>query len=76
MRLPLASKLALSGLAVSLLVACPKDPNPDPGDPNNPNPTPCKSAEVRTAEQLSQEKFVTACCPMARKRSRLCEAHP
>jgi subtilisin family serine protease len=60
MRLSLASKLALSGLAVSLLVACPKDPNPDPGDPNNP----CKSAEVRTAEQLAQEKFVTVAKPI------------
>jgi subtilisin family serine protease len=62
MRLSLASKLALSGLAVSLLVACPKDPNPDPGDPNNPQP--CKSAEVRTAEQLAQEKFVTVSKPI------------
>jgi len=62
MRLSLASKLALSGLAVSLLVACPKDPNPDPGDPNNPQP--CKSAEVRTAEQLAQEKFVTVAKPI------------
>ncbi|HEX8706313.1 MAG TPA: S8 family peptidase [Myxococcaceae bacterium] len=62
MRLPLASKLALSGLAVSLLVACPKDPNPDPGDPNN--PTPCRTAEVLTAEQLSKEKFVTVARPI------------
>jgi subtilisin family serine protease len=62
MRLSLTSKLALSGLAVSLLVACPKDPNPDPGDPNNPQP--CRSAEVLTAEQLSKEKFVTVARPI------------
>jgi len=62
MRLPLASKLALSGLAVSLLVACPKDPNPDPGNPNNPQP--CRSAETLTAQQLSQEKFVKVARPI------------
>jgi subtilisin family serine protease len=60
MRLSLASKLALSGLAVSLLVACPKDPTPDPGDPNQP----CRSAEAVTAAQLSKEKFVTVARPI------------
>ena len=62
MRLSLTSKVALSGLAVSLLVACPKDPSPAPGDPNDPQP--CRSAEVLTAEQLSKEKFVTVARPI------------
>ncbi len=58
MRLPLTSRLVLSGLAVSLLVACPKDPIPDPGDPKPP-PQPCRSAEVLTQAQRAKEKFVT-----------------
>src|SRR3712207_7341000 len=33
-----------------------------PGDPNNPQP--CKTADVRTAEQLAQEKFVTVAKPI------------
>jgi subtilisin family serine protease len=60
MRLSLISKMALSGLAMSLLMGCPKDPTPDPGDPTQP----CRSAEAITAAQASQEKFVTVAKPI------------
>ncbi|MBN1207748.1 MAG: S8 family peptidase [Myxococcaceae bacterium] len=60
MRLSTVSRMAVSGLAVSLLVACPKDPTPDPGDPNQP----CRSAAALTAAQASQEKFVTVPKPI------------
>jgi subtilisin family serine protease len=59
MRFSTVSKVAVSGLAVSLLVACPKNPS-DPGDPNQP----CRSAEVVTAAQASQEKFVKVAKPI------------
>jgi subtilisin family serine protease len=64
MRLPLTAKLALSGLAVSLLVACPKDPGPGPGPDPKPPPEQCRGAEVRTAEELAKEKFVTVARPI------------
>jgi subtilisin family serine protease len=61
MRLSTVSKLTLSGLAVSLLMACPKSP-PDT-DPGNPD-TPCTSAVTMTAAQAAQERFVTVAKPI------------
>jgi subtilisin family serine protease len=62
MRLSLMSKMALTGLAMSLLMGCPKDDptKPPPGDPTQP----CRSAEAVTAEQASQEKFVKVAKPI------------
>ncbi|WP_224244417.1 S8 family peptidase [Hyalangium gracile] len=59
MRLSTVSKRALSGLAVSLLMACPKSP-PDGDDPNKP----CSSGVTMTAAQAAQEKFVTVDKPI------------
>jgi subtilisin family serine protease len=53
MRVSTVAKLAMSGLAVSLLMACPKNPNP-PDDPNNP----CAKGVTMTEAQAAQEKFV------------------
>ncbi len=61
MRLSTVAKLALSGLAVSLLMACPKSP-PDTG-PGNPG-TPCPNGVTMTAAQAAQEKFVTVARPI------------
>lgn len=60
MRLSTVSKLTLSGLAVSLLVACPKPQPPDNGNPD----TPCSSGVTLTAAQAAQEKFVTVARPI------------
>ncbi|HVG57275.1 MAG TPA: S8 family serine peptidase [Hyalangium sp.] len=54
------AKLAMSGMAVSLLMACPKNPT----DPN-PNPNPCPTGVTMTAAQAAQEKFVTVDKPIA-----------
>jgi subtilisin family serine protease len=53
MRVSTVAKMAMSGLAVSLLMACPKAPIPDPGDPNT-----CPKAMTMTEAQAAQEKFV------------------
>ena len=53
MRRSSVTKLALTGLTVSLLVAC--KTSSDPGNPD----TPCSSAAALTAGQAAQEKFVT-----------------
>lgn len=60
MRLSTVSKMALSGLAVSLLMACPKSP-PDGGNPDNP----CSGAVTMTAAQAAQERFVTVKEPIS-----------
>jgi subtilisin family serine protease len=60
MRLSTVSKMALSGLAVSLLMACPKNP-PDGGNPDNP----CSGGVTMTAAQAAQEKFVTVAEPIS-----------
>ena len=62
MRIPTVAKMAVSGLAVSLLMACPKTPvpTPDPGDPTNP----CPKGVTMTQAQASQEKFVTVDKPI------------
>lgn len=60
MRLSTVSRMAVSGLAVSLLVACPKN-TPDPTDPNQP----CRSAESLAAAQAPKEKFVKVATPIA-----------
>ncbi|WP_224364759.1 S8 family peptidase [Hyalangium versicolor] len=60
MRITTVSKMALSGLAVSLLMACPKSGNPDNGNPD----TPCPAGVTQTAAQAAQEKFVTVARPI------------
>ncbi|MFL5348685.1 MAG: S8 family peptidase [Hyalangium sp.] len=62
MRLSTVSKLTLSGLAVSLLMACPKAP-PDGGGGGDPN-APCSSGVTLTAAQAAQEKYVTVARPI------------
>jgi subtilisin family serine protease len=62
MRVATVSKWAVPGLAVSLLMACPKAP-PDTG-PGNPD-TPCTSGVTMTAAQAAQAKFVTVAQPIS-----------
>jgi subtilisin family serine protease len=52
MRISTVAKMAVSGLAVTLLMACPKPP--DGGDPDKP----CSTGVTMTAAQAAQEKFV------------------
>lgn len=60
MRVSTVAKLAMSGLAVSLLMACPKNPTP-PGDGN---PNPCSTGVTMTEAQAAKEKFVTVDKPI------------
>ena len=57
MRLSTVSKLTLSGLALSLAVACKTSPGDGGGGGGDPN-APCSSAVTMTAAQAAQQRFI------------------